>query len=361
MNYTPINSDKTTKSVSGSAFSEIEKLREKVGVSQVPDNLKEKINANIDRIESVLKYGGNAVQVDNLAHYIEWVIQLPWGITTDDALDLDRAKKLLDKNHYGLTDVKRRVLEYISLLMLKKKKFGETNTHAPVLLFVGLAGTGKTTFAISVAETLGRKLIRIPFGGLSSSLDIRGVSKLNSEAEPGLLMRSLCQVKSSNPVILLDEIDRIDDAARGSVMGVLLELLDPEQNSHFVDHFIDFPFDLSRALFIATSNNTQNISSAVLDRLEIVQMPSYSDVEKIVIAKQFILPRLLAGIGLDTKIVKIEDLVWQHLARESGYDPGIRSIERKVESIVRSIAYRIVSKNEKTFTVTAQNVREYIK
>lgn len=359
MNFTPIKTDQTEQQQKRE-FVEIEKLREKLNNSSCPTDLKQKLGSNIDRIESVLKFGGNAVQVDTLARYIDWVVQIPWDSRTQDVLDIANAGKILDKNHHGLIEVKKRVLEYLSLLILQKKKSGKVNTHAPILLFVGLAGTGKTTFAISVAEALGRKIIRIPFGGLSSGLDLRGVSKLNPEAEPGLIIRSLIQAQSSNPVILLDEIDRVAESARGAIMGILLELLDPEQNNKFLDHFIDYPFDLSNAIFIATSNNTQNIATAVLDRLEVIQMPSYSDEEKIFIAKKFILPRLLLESGIKPESVKVDDVVWQNLARLSGYDPGIRSLERKVESMIRKMALRMVIKNEINFVISQNNLKEFV-
>ena len=359
MNFTPLPQDNQTSQI-GSGFIEIEKLREKVSSSSSPDDLKKKIGINIDRIESVLKFGGNAVQIDTLARYIDWVVQLPWEKMTEDELNIEEAKKILDKNHYGLEEVKSRVLEYLSVLILQKKKFGTISADAPILLFVGLAGTGKTTFASSVAEALGRKFIRIPFGGLSSGLDLRGSSKMNPEAEPGLIIRSMIQAESSNPVILLDEIDRVAEGGRGQIMGILLELLDQEQNNRFLDHFIDYPFDLSKTVFIATSNNTQNIGTAVLDRLEIIQMPSYSDDDKIVIARKFILPKLLKTAGLTDDVVRIDDAVWHHLARMSGYDPGIRSIERKIESIIRRVALRIVSDKGHQFTIGETNLKEFV-
>ncbi|OGK16899.1 hypothetical protein A2690_03485 [Candidatus Roizmanbacteria bacterium RIFCSPHIGHO2_01_FULL_39_12b] len=359
MNYTPLKTSVSPPNQE-SGFVEIEKLREKISSSNIPSDLKVRINTNIDRIESVLKYGGNAVQIDTLARYVDWIVQLPWNRRTEDILDIAKAKKILDKNHFGLSLVKQRVLEYLSVLKLQKKQFGKNIAHAPILLFVGLAGTGKTTFAMSVAQSLGRQFIRIPFGGLSTGLDLKGFSKMNPEAEPGIIIRNLVGVASANPVILLDEIDRVGEESRGEIMGILLELLDPEQNNKFLDHFIDYPFDLSQAIFIATSNNTQSISTAVLDRLEIIQMPSYSDDDKIAISKKYILPRLLKESGMENNVIIVDDVVWHHLARVSGYDPGIRSIERKVESIVRRVALQIVENKGSHFTITEYNVREFV-
>jgi len=267
---------------------------------------------------------------------------------------------VMNKNHHGLEAIKKRVIEYLSVVILQRKKLNIDAIHAPVLFFVGLAGTGKTTFAKSIASALGRKFARIPFGGLSSALDIRGLSKVQPEAEPGVVIKALRRIGSRNPVILLDELDRVAPEAKGAIMGVLLELLDPEQNSQFTDHYIDFPFDLSQVIFVATANNSQNISTAVMDRLEVIQMPSYSDEEKIVIARDFIMPRLLQESGMTLDNVTVNDGVWKNIARMSGFDPGIRSVERKVESIVRRVAYKVVKGEGNKFVVTEENAREYI-
>jgi ATP-dependent Lon protease len=244
------------------------------------------------------------------------------------------------------------------MLQQQKKELGRF--HAPVLFFVGLAGTGKTTFARSIAEALGRQFARIPFGGLSSALDLRGMSKVQPEAEPGQILKALRRVGTKNPVILLDELDRIAPSAQGEIMGVLLELLDPEQNGHFIDHYVDYPFDLSEVIFVATANNTRSISTAVLDRLEIIQMPSYTDEEKIHIASHYLLPRLLNDSGMAPDALQVEDPVWKHVARLSGYDPGIRSVERKVESMVRNAAFRTVTGKGQKFVISEGNAKEFI-
>lgn len=241
-----------------------------------------------------------------------------------------------------------------------QKRQGTTRFRAPILFFVGLAGTGKTTFAKSIAETLGREFIRVPFGGLASALDLRGLSKVQPEAEPGQIIKALRRVNTKNPVILLDELDRITPSAHGEIMGVLIELLDPEQNNHFVDHYIDYPFDLSQVIFVATANNTQTISTAVMDRLEVIQMPSYKDEEKIAIGKNYVLPRLIKDSGIKPDALTIDDEVWKHIARLSGFDPGIRSIERKVESIVRTAAFKMVGGQGETFAITMTNLKEFM-
>jgi ATP-dependent Lon protease len=343
-----------------SATTEIQKLAEKIKNSNLPNLLFEKVQGQIDRISLSLKYGGNLSQLEIVSKYIDWVISLPWESKTEDILEIKKVKEVMDKNHFGLEAVKKRILEYLSVLILQKQRLQLKSFRAPILLFVGLAGTGKTTFAKSIAEALGRKFVRIPFGGLSSALDLRGLSKVQPEAEPGQIIKVLRRAGVKNPVILLDELDRVAPEARGAIMGVLLELLDPEQNANFVDHYIDYPFDLSQTLFVTTANNTTNISTAVMDRLEVIQMPSYSDQEKTVIAKNYILPRLLKESGLSSENLLIEDVVWQKIARLSGYDPGIRSVERHVEVIVRKIAYKFVNGEGTNFVINEGNMKEYL-
>lgn len=343
-----------------SNLSEIEKLRIRLQQAQLPAPLMEKAVQQIERITLSFKYGGNLSQIDITEKYIDWIASLPWNAKTQDVLDVVKAKQILDKNHFGLEKVKKRVLEYLSVLIVQKQRPQTTVFHAPSLFFVGLVGTGKTTFAVSVAEALGRRFVRIPFGGLSSALDLRGQSKTSPEAEPGAIIRALRRAGSRNPVILLDELDRITPESRASIMGVLIELLDPEQNANFADYFIDYPFDLSEVLLIATANNTNNISTAVMDRLEVIQMPSYSDDEKIAIAKNYVLPRYLRDSGLTPQQIVIDDAVWTQIARPLGFDAGIRTLERTIEGIVRKSAYKIVSGQGQQFVINAGNLKEFL-
>ena len=267
----------------------------------------------------------------------------------------------MEKHHYGLTDIKTRVLEYMSVMKLKQEKGEGADVYrAPILCFVGLVGTGKTTIAYSIAEALGRPIARIPFGGMGDPLDLRGQSRMHAEAEPGKVIKALRDTQSKNPVILLDEIDRVTEQGRSSIMGVLVELLDPKQNYAFTDHYIDFPFDLSEALFIATANNTTNIATAVMDRLEPISMPSYTDQEKIVIAQRYILPSSMKAAGLPQGTLTIDDEVWASIVRPLGYDAGIRTLERNVDGIVRKVARLMVEGKAQSVRVTAQNVKEFL-
>ncbi len=342
------------------SLSEIEKLKTLLQSADLPANLHDKASEQIQRIYLTLKHGGNLSQLDITAKYIDWIVNLPWNKKTDDILDINHALQVLEKNHFGLEKIKRRVIEYLAVLVLQKQEMSRGDFHAPNLFFVGLAGTGKTTFAKSVAEALGRKFMRIPFGGLSSALDLRGQSKTSPEAEPGMIVRALRRAETRNPVILLDELDRITPESRAAIMGVLIELLDPEQNNNFTDYFIDYPLDLSQVLFIATANNTNNISTAVMDRLEMIQMPSYTDEEKINIAKNYVLPRYIKEVGLTPENIKIEDSVWMKITRPLGFDSGIRSLERTIEGIARRVAYRIVKGEGTSFVINDVNVKEYL-
>jgi len=343
-----------------SSLSEIDKMRAQLQSANLPANLHEKALQQIDRINLTLKFGGSLAQLDITAKYIDWITNIPWNVSSPDVLDINKAKEFLDKNHFGLEKVKNLVLEYLSVLIMQRRNTNATVYHAPNLFFVGLAGTGKTTFAKSIAEALGRKLVRIPFGGLSSALDLRGQSKTSPEAEPGMIIRALRQAGTKNPVILLDELDRCTPESRSAIMGVLIELLDPGQNSSYTDYFIDYPFDLSQALFVATANNTSTVATAVLDRLEVVQMPSYNDLEKKEIGKRFVFPKYIREAGLTPEQITISDTTWDKLVRPLGFEPGIRSLERQIELIVRKVAYRIVSGQGTSFTIGDENLHEFI-
>jgi ATP-dependent Lon protease len=233
-------------------------------------------------------------------------------------------------------------------------------TKSPILCFVGLAGTGKTTFAKSVGEVLGRQFERIPFGGMADSRVLRGQSRYFPDAEPGQIIKRLVHAETKNPVLLLDELDRVTETARADIMGVLIELLDPEQNSAFSDHYIDYPFNLSNCLFVATANNTTAISTAVMDRLEIIQMPSYNDEEKTVIGRDYVLPKTRKLVGLKDDQFAIDDAVWEPLIRPLGYDPGIRGLDRLITNMCRKAAMLIVQGQAESVRVTVDNMKDFL-
>lgn len=344
-----------------SASSEIQDLKKRVQSVPIPEKLREDTEVRLDQLSKLTSSPTFLPEFDRTEKYIEWIINLPWQTRTSDNLDLNNAKKILDKNHHGLSEIKDRILEYVSVMKLKQEKGeGAEVYRAPILCFVGLVGTGKTTIAYSIAEALGRKFSRIPFGGMGDPLDLRGQSKMHPEAEPGKIIKALRTSQSKNPVILLDEIDRVTDAGRASIMGVLVELLDPEQNHSFSDHYVDFPFDLSEALFIATANNTTHISTAVLDRLEPIGMPSYSDMEKITIGRDFVLPRTIKAAGIPEGALLIDENVWPTIVRPLGYDAGIRTLERTIDGIVRKVAKLIVEGKGQTFKIAPDNIKEFL-
>lgn len=336
----------------------VDRLKQRIGQSKLPPDVLEKIQDEFTKIELALKNKEFNPETDRQINYINFICDLPWEKVGQDILDLKRAKQILDKNHHGLETIKDRILEYLSILILNRMK-GQIPKQ-PILAFVGLVGSGKTSLAFSIAESLGRPIIRIPFGGLGSALQLRGESRVKTEAEPGLVMRALKRAQVKNPVILLDELDRVTEAARADIMGVLVELLDPEQNMAFLDHYVGFPFDLSQVLFIATANNTGNIATAVLDRLELIEMPFYTDEQKVVIGRDYLLPEALKNASLDPKLVQIAPDVWPNVVRPLGFDGGIRSLKRNIVSLVGKIARLVVEGNKGPYIITAQNLNQFI-
>lgn len=346
---------------------EIAKLKQQLAASSLPPDLTEKAQSLISRAALGFKYGGFFTGFDQVANYIDWITHLPWDKRSTDNLDIGHAKEILEKNHYGLTEIKDRILEYLSVMKLnieQSKTDSQKGNHnlmrAPILFFVGLVGTGKTTIAKSISEAMNRQFVRIPFGGMGSALDLRGQSRVHPDAEVGQVMKALRRAATKNPVILLDELDRVSEETRADIMGVLVELLDPEQNVGFIDHYIDYPFDLSHVLFIATANNTGNISTAVMDRLEPIQMPSYNDEEKIIIGKSYVYPQIRRESGLNEQQLIIDENVWPQIVRPLGFDSGIRTLERTINGICRKVARMIVEGKASSFHITEQNVKEFL-
>ncbi len=358
-------------------------LRKTTTDAHLPPELETRALSNLEEAARLEHDISARVHIEQMLRYLDWMIHLPWSTRTEDILDLTRAKEILERNHYGLEPVKDRILEYLAVLKLNIDRWKEESDinvsnrsamvasdaklshailarRAPILCLVGLVGTGKTTLAKSIAQSMGRRFVRIPFGGMSDALDLRGQSRVRPDAEIGLIMKGLRFAGSKNPVVLLDEIDRVAEHTRGDIMGVLVELLDPEQNAAFTDHYIDYPFDLSEVLFVATANNTVNIATAVLDRLEPIQMPSYTDEEKITIAKQYVLPQLMKESGLTSENITVDEDIWPKLVRPLGYDAGIRSLERTLNSLCRKIARAIVEGKGKQYHVTNENIKEFI-
>lgn len=351
----------TTNSNQQGLAQELVKLEELVAGSKLPEELAGKASEMLARLKRMVDTGVYSQEYDRISHYISWITSLPWGQYTEDKLDIVGAQQVMESNHFGMQEPKDRILEYIATLKLRRDAGQEDALRAPAVFLVGLVGTGKTTFAYSLAEVLGRKFARIPFGGLGSARDLRGRSRLFLEAEPGAIVKALKDAGSFNPIILLDEIDRVGAEERADIMGVLVELLDPTQNNRFLDHYLDYPIDLSQVLFVATANNTTNVATAVLDRLELITMPSYSDEEKIHIAEKFLLPKALKDSGLLAEHLHIDPSVWPVVARPLGYDAGIRTLQRTIAGLTRKVAREIVEGKTKTVTINLDNYKQYMK
>lgn len=350
-------------------LADVAKLRQIIEKEYLPEDLKERAEGMIARLERQAKSGLYSTEYERVAQYIDWIVSLPWEKRSEDTLELKHAREVLNHYHYGLDEIKDRILEYLAVLQIRQEKLRQTGEkasalkfmRAPILLFVGLVGTGKTTIAYAIAEAMGRRFARIPLGGMGDPLDLRGQSRQRPDAEPGLIIKALRRAGTKNPVILLDEIDRLTTEGLASVMGVLVELLDPEQNMAFRDHFLDYPFDLSEVMFIATCNNTTNISTAVMDRLEPIRMPSYTDEEKIVIAQRYILPKLLTEAGLAENAITVDKEVWPRVVRPLGFDAGVRTLGRNVNRMVRKIAKIMIEENRRgPFHITTDNMKEYL-
>ncbi len=355
------------------ATEEIRDLVQRVQGASLPPELLTKAQRLLASLNRQFGEVGYNTAYDQAERYIDWITNLPWIKKSEDNLDVDKARAILEETHYGLEGIKERILEYIAVLKMQKLasedperaklvKEAQVQGHQaqPVLFFVGLPGIGKTSIAYSIARALNREFIRIPMGGMGSALQLRGEARVTPEAEPGQVIKGLRRAGTRNPVILLDEIDRTAEQARAQIMGVLLELLDPEQNFAFTDHFIDFPFNLSDVMFLASANNTGGISNAVLDRMELIKMPGYSDDEKIVIARDYLLPKQLRISGMSVDTIKFEDDVWPAITRPLGYDAGIRTMERTINSVVRKVALKIAEGRGEKFTITLDNIKEFL-
>lgn len=344
-------------------FEELKTLTDKVNNTEgIPEDLASRLRQMIQRLDRMARLGHYATEYDTLARYIGIVTSIPWVRKTEDRLDLTVTKDTLDSHHYGMEYVKERILEYMSSLILLKQRQKDALSRAPILLLVGLQGVGKTTLAFSVAESLQRKFVRIAMGGIGSTLELRGRSKAFPESEPGLIVKALISAGVKNPVILLDEIEKAsgEKGLQSDIMAVLLEILDPSQNVAFRDHYIDYPVDLSDVMFICSANNLGPLSTALLDRMEIIKMPSYSDTEKMVIARDYVFPKVIKNSGLKDDELVIDPNLWPGIIRPFGYDSGIRSLTRTLEAICRKAAREIVEGKAEKIYINAENLKHYL-
>ena len=344
----------------------------------MPEELKERVFSDIERITRITMSGSFSAEFESVDKYVDWVTALPWGKYTVDNLDIQHAKEVMDSTHYGMDTVKNLVLDYLAVMQLKQKRnlkeeeisnvsdkmrtLRGSSANAPVFLFVGLQGVGKTSIAKSIAQAMGRKFVRISIGAIGSVQALRGQSKAFLDAEPGQIIKGLVRTQSMNPVILLDEIEKAsgNTGLLNDVMAALLEILDPEQNSAFVDHYLDYPVDLSKVFFICTANNLGSLSAALLDRVEIIRFTSYTDEEKEIIAKKYSLPKVLKNSGMRPEDIIIDEDVWPRLIRPVGFDAGLRQLERNIATMIRHAARLIVSGIQPPIHITTKNLNDFV-
>jgi ATP-dependent Lon protease len=313
---------------------EIKNLREQIEKMEMPSDARKVALQELDRLQqmppAMAEYGVTR-------NYLDWIISVPWSKETEDKLDLEAAKKILDQQHFGLTKVKDRLIEFLAVIKLKKEIKG------PILCLVGPPGVGKTSLGKSVADALGRKFARIALGGMRDEAEIRGHRRTYVGAMPGRIIQTLRRVESRNPVILLDELDKVGADFRGDPASALLEVLDPAQNNTFTDHYLDLPFDLSRVLFITTANWLDPVHPALRDRLEVIELPSYTEAEKLEIAKHHLVPRQLLEHGLSTKQVKFGENTLRQVIQNYTREAGVRQLERDIASLTRKAARKIAT------------------
>ena len=333
--------------------SEAKELRDQIEENNLPEEPKKVALKELERLQQMPPAVAEYTMTRN---YLDWLVNMPWAKFTEDKLDLSAAARLLDEQHFGLHKVKDRLLEFLAVIKLKQQIKG------PILCLVGPPGVGKTSLGKSVAEALGRKFARISLGGMRDEAEIRGHRRTYVGSMPGRIVQSLRRAESSNPVMLLDELDKVGSDFRGDPASALLEVLDPAQNSTFIDHYLDVPFDLSRVLFITTANWLDPIHPALRDRLEVIELPSYTLSEKVQIAKRHLVPRQLEEHGLKRKLVRFPEATLRQIAQDYTREAGVRQLEREVGALTRKAARKIVSRNHHSgpLVIQPKMLKEYL-
>jgi ATP-dependent Lon protease len=331
--------------------SEIEQLRTKLEAAKLPENVMKEANRELSRLESI---PSASPEYGVIRTYLQILSELPWSVLTEDKIDLKEARKILDRDHHDLEKVKRRIIEYLAVRKLKPDGGGA------ILCFVGPPGVGKTSLGKSIAEAMGRKFIRVALGGVRDEADIRGHRRTYIGSMPGRIIAELRKAGTRNPVMMLDEIDKMGADFRGDPASAMLEVLDPAQNATFTDHYLDVPFDLSKVLFISTANTMDTVPGPLRDRMEVIEIPGYTESDKLNIAKSYLVPRQLDANGLTTKQAKFQDAALRRIIESYTREAGVRNLERNIGSVARSIAAEIVGGNTEKATVTPEQVTKIL-
>ena len=329
-----------------------DELRKKIEEAGMSEDVHERAIKELKRLEY---QGQQSAEASVIRTYLEWLTELPWNQATQDNLDIHHVREVLDEDHYGLEDVKDRIVEYVAV-----RKLAGTKMRGAIINLNGPPGVGKTSIATSVARAIGREVVRISLGGVRDEAEIRGHRRTYIGAIPGRIIRALRDAETRNPVIVLDEIDKVGTDWRGDPSSALLEVLDPEQNTNFTDHYLEVPFDLSQVIFITTSNQLSTIPAPLLDRMETITMPGYIEEEKVAIADGYLLPKQLEGHGIGNIEVTLPQESLQHLIRYYTREAGVRNLERSIGSVVRKIAVKVAGGDAGPFTVTPDDITEYL-
>ena len=331
--------------------SEVDEYKAKMSKLKLPKDVKQKLEKELDRLYKMPPMMAESAVIRN---YLDTVLSLPWGKTTRENYDLKKAAEVLDKDHYGLKKVKERILDYLAVRAITKTNKG------PIICLVGPPGVGKTSLAESIARAVHRKFTRISLGGIRDEAEIRGHRRTYIGAMPGRLINGMIDCGADNPVFLLDEVDKLGADFRGDPASALLEVLDPEQNSHFSDHYIEFPYDMSNVFWIVTANTVETIPAPLLDRLEVIELSSYTDDEKLKIAQLHLLPKERKANGLTGKNLTLSAATIQHIIRDYTREAGVRNLERKIATVCRKADRKIVEEKVEKVSVTPSNLKDFL-